>query len=67
MLPDRSLLLGQKLMKNNKIQNFKCDILSGQKLIKIPKMVNLEFWSQTVLPDRSIRQKRLKMPKLKTL
>ena len=29
MLPDRSLLIGQKLVKNAKIQNFKCDILSN--------------------------------------
>ena len=28
VLPDRSLLIGQKLMENAKIQKFKCDILS---------------------------------------
>ena len=29
MLPDRSLLIGQKLVKNAKIEKFKCDILSN--------------------------------------
>ena len=28
MLPDVSLLIGQKLVKNTKVQKFKCDILS---------------------------------------
>ena len=28
MLPDRSVLIGQKLVENAKIQKFKCDILS---------------------------------------
>ena len=28
VLPDRSLLEGQKLVENAKIQKFKCDILS---------------------------------------
>ena len=28
VLPDRSILIGQKLVENAKIQNFKCDILS---------------------------------------
>ena len=27
VLPDRSLLIGQKLVKNAKIEKFKCDIL----------------------------------------
>ena len=27
MLPDRSVLIGQKLVENAKIQKFKCDIL----------------------------------------
>ena len=29
VLPDRSILIGQKLAENAKIQNFKCDILSN--------------------------------------
>ena len=29
MLPDRSLLIGQKLVENAKIEKFKCDILSN--------------------------------------
>ena len=28
LLPDRSVLIGQKLVENAKIQKFKCDILS---------------------------------------
>ena len=42
MLPDRSVLIGQKLVENAKIKKFKCDILSGQKLIKNAK--NGPFW-----------------------
>ena len=29
VLPDRSVFIGQKLVKNAKIKNFKCDILSN--------------------------------------
>ena len=29
VLPDRSVLIGQKLVENGKIQKFKCDILSN--------------------------------------
>ena len=29
LLPDRSVLIGQKLVENAKIQKFKCDILSN--------------------------------------
>ena len=29
VLPDRSILMGQKLVENAKIQKFKCDILSN--------------------------------------
>ena len=29
VLPDRSVLIGQKLVQNAKIQKFKCDILSN--------------------------------------
>ena len=29
VLPDRSVLIGQKLVENAKIENFKCDILSN--------------------------------------
>ena len=29
MLPDRSVLIGQRLVENAKIQKFKCDILSN--------------------------------------
>ena len=59
MLPDRSLLIDQKLMENAKIAH-NYDILSGQKFIKNAKNVNLaNFWKpeacgQIVLPDRSL-------------
>ena len=29
VLPDRSILIGQKLVENAKIEKFKCDILSN--------------------------------------
>ena len=29
VLPDRSILIGQKLVENGKLQKFKCDILSN--------------------------------------
>ena len=32
VLPDRSVLIGQKLVENAKIQNIKCDILSVNKI-----------------------------------
>ena len=34
VLPDRSILIGQKLLKNANIQKFKYDILCGQKFLK---------------------------------
>ena len=47
VLPDRSLLIGTKLVENGKIQKFKCDILSDKGFIKLPKMVNFgEFLKQ---------------------
>ena len=63
VLPDRSLLLGQKLLENAKIDKFNFDFLSGQKFIKNAKKVNFgeflktEVCCQTVLPDRSILKK----------
>ena len=39
VIPDRSILIGQKLVENAKIENFKYNILCGQKLIKNAKMV----------------------------
>ena len=73
VLQDRSIFIGQKLVENAKIQRFKCDIISGQKFIKKkPKMVQFgkfkisEFYSQVVLPDRSIfiGQKLVKSTKI---
>ena len=36
VLPDRSVLIGQKLVENAKIQNFKCDILSNFQTMCLP-------------------------------
>ena len=51
----------QKLVKNAKIQKFKCDILSGQKFIENAKnsqFCKTQAYSQTVLSDRSILIRR---------
>ena len=40
VLPDRSLLIGQKSVKNAKLQKFKCDILSNFPTIKIILILN---------------------------
>ena len=43
VLPDRSLLIGQKSVENAKIQNFKCDILGDfQTLWVIEKIVQVD-------------------------
>ena len=40
VLPDRSVLSGQKLVENAKIQKFKCDILSKfQTICRVSKQV----------------------------
>ena len=63
VLPDRSVLIGKKLVENAKIQKFKMRHFewSGQKLIKNVKKWSIlaSFWKpeacgQTVLPDRSV-------------
>ena len=60
VIPDRSLLIGQKLVENTKIEKFKWGFLNGQKLIKIPNtnwfgvFWKLEACYLKVLPDRSI-------------
>ena len=60
VLPDRSILSGQKLVKNDKIQKLKCAFWVDKNSLKMPKIFNLasfwkpEFCSQTVLPDRLI-------------
>ena len=46
MLPDRSILIGQKLVENAKIKKFKCDILSDfQTLCTYPKYQNIISFS----------------------
>ena len=39
VLPDMSILLGQKLVKNAKFQKFKCDILSNFQTMWVSKIV----------------------------
>ena len=52
----RGFLIGQKLVEMPKNHQFKYDILSGQKFIKMLKKVNFGGFleTETVLPDRSI-------------
>ena len=56
MLPDRSVLIGQKLVENAKIQKFKCDIF-----IDFQTMCDREYSS---LADQ-VFDKLLKMTKFK--
>ena len=41
VLPDKSILIGQKLLKNAQIQKVKCDVPSGQKFIENSQFENL--------------------------
>ena len=42
MLPDRSVLIGQRLVENAKIEKFKCDILSNfQTVCSVEKLALL--------------------------
>ena len=49
VLPDRSLLKGQKLVKNTKIQKFKYDNLSNLQTIWIEFNCEIPFEIQTIL------------------
>ena len=54
MFPDKSILK-TKIGENAKIQNLNFDILSGQKLMKLPKMVNFgEFLITESLKSNSV-------------
>ena len=46
VLPDRSVLKGQKLVENAKIQKFKCDILSNFQTVCyiLEEDTNIELW-----------------------
>ena len=44
MLPDKSVLIGQKLVENAKIQKFKCDILSIFQTMWRGNVVNLNIY-----------------------
>ena len=46
MLPDRSVLIGQKLLENAKIKKFKCDILSNLQTM-CPRKIPLLLWRVT--------------------
>ena len=41
VLPDRSLLIGQKLVENAKVKKFKCDILSDFQTLCHPLKVHI--------------------------
>ena len=44
MLPERSVLIGQKLVENAKIQKFKCDILSNfQTMCRVLNLILLPY------------------------
>ena len=44
MLPDKSVLIGQKLVENVKIKDFKCDILSQfQTMFVVCTLKNIHF------------------------
>ena len=51
MLPDRSILKGQKLIENAKIKKVKWYILSGQKFIKNAKIVDFASFLKTLRFD----------------
>ena len=45
MLPDRSVLIGQKLVENAKIEKFKCDIFSNfQTMCLIAKLLAVKIF-----------------------
>ena len=50
VLPDRSVLIGQKLAENAKIEKFKCDILSN-----FQTMWTVSFWRKSSM---SVKRKR---------
>ena len=43
MLPDKSVLIGQKLAENVKIKDFKCDILSQFQTMCVSTLKNIHF------------------------
>ena len=61
MLPERSVLIGQKLAENAKVQKFKCDIFDDfQTVWNLPVDLKLELfeWDVCYLTEKS--QKYLK-------
>ena len=55
VLPDRSILIGQKNGVKCQNEKFNCDILKFMKNVKMVNFASLwqtEAWGQTVLPDR---------------
>ena len=42
VLPDKSVLVGQKFVENAQIEKFKCEFLSGNKMVKNVK--DGQFW-----------------------
>ena len=49
VLPDRSVLIGQTLVENAKIQKFKCDILSNFQTMWLRVLINTNWPDANVL------------------
>ena len=52
MLPEKSILIRQKLMKNAKIEKLKCDIFGDFYTMKMSKKIEFEFVSGEKLLNR---------------
>ena len=52
MLPDRSVLIGQKLVENAKIKNYKCDILSNFQTMCEKVMCKMEQFLKSIFSTR---------------
>ena len=73
MLPDKSVLIGQKLVKNAKIQKFQCDILSNFQTMAHLTLLYFFIYTGSNLPiprsERSVLVAMREMaspPRLKT-
>ena len=49
VLPDRSVLIGQKLVENAKIQKFKCDILGDFQTLCLSSCSSVKFETKTCI------------------
>ena len=56
MLPDRSGLIGQKLVENAKIEKLKYDIWVDKSSLKMPKLANLKIFENLKLVAKQCYQ-----------